>query len=56
MEILFQVTVVTTSVCLAAVLMRRIGRKAKGSIEAGAVSRDWLTEQRVKRRDWSGVE
>jgi hypothetical protein len=52
MEILLQVMLVTTSVCVAAVVMRRAGRKAKRSIDAGIVSRDWLAEQRVKRKDW----
>ena len=56
MDILVQLAVVTTSVCVAAVFMRRVMRKTNRSIEVGEVSRDWLAEYRVKRKDWSGLE
>lgn len=53
MEILLPIMLVTTSVCVAGALLRRVGRKGHdASIEAGAVSRGWLAEHRVKRKDW----
>jgi hypothetical protein len=52
MEMLLQVMLVTTSVCVVGAMLRRVGRKGHASIEAGAVSRGWLAENRVKRNDW----
>jgi hypothetical protein len=52
MEILLPMMLVTTSVCVVGALLRRVGRKNDTSIEAGAVSRGWLAEYRVKRKDW----
>jgi hypothetical protein len=52
MEILLQMGVVTTGVCMAAVWMRVAMRKKDRTIEAGAVSRGWLAEHRGRRRDF----
>jgi hypothetical protein len=53
MDILLQVFIVTTSVCVVGLMIRRAGRKSE-SIEAGAVSTGWLAEYRVRRKDFSG--
>jgi hypothetical protein len=53
MDILLQIAVVTTSVCVVGMVLRRAGRKGRGEhIEAGAVSEGWLAEFKGRRRDW----
>jgi hypothetical protein len=56
MEILLQLTLVTASVGIAATLLRRVSRRSRRSIEAGAVSPRWLVEHRVRPRGWQSDE
>ena len=53
MDILLQISLVTTSVFVVGMVLRRAGRKSE-SIEAGAVSPGWLAEYRVRRKEWNG--
>jgi hypothetical protein len=53
MEILLQISLVTTSVFVVGMMLRRAGRKSE-SIEAGNVSDGWLAEYRVRRKEWNG--
>lgn len=53
MDILLQISLVTTSVFVVGMVLRRAGRKSE-SIEAGAVSHGWLAEYRVRRKEWNG--
>ena len=55
MDILLQISLVTTSVFVVGFMLRRAGRRPE-SIEAGEVSRGWLAEYRVRRKDWNGIE
>ena len=53
MDILLQISLVTTSVLVVGMMLRRVVRKPE-SIEAGAVSDGWLAEYRVRRKEWNG--
>jgi hypothetical protein len=53
MDILLQISLVTTSVFVVGMVLRRAGRKSE-SIEAGTVSDGWLAEYRVRRKEWNG--
>ena len=53
MDILLQISLVTTSVVVVGLALFRAGRKSE-SIEAGAVSEGWLAEYRVRRKEWQG--
>ena len=53
MDILLQISLVTTSVFVVGMVLRRAGRRSE-SIEAGAVSSGWLAEYRVRRKEWNG--
>jgi hypothetical protein len=53
MEMLLPISLVTTSVFVVGMVLRRAGRKSE-SIEAGAVSDGWLAEYRVRRKEWNG--
>jgi hypothetical protein len=54
MEMLLQISFVTTSVFVVGMVLRRAGRKSEQSIEAGAVSSGWLAEYKVRRKEWNG--
>ena len=55
MDILLQITMVTTSVFVVGAMVRKV-RGRRESIEAGAVSQGWLAEYKVRRKDWNGIE
>jgi hypothetical protein len=55
MDILMQISFVTTSVFVVGLALRRAGRKSQ-SIQTGAVSPNWLAEFKVRRKDWSGID
>ena len=54
MEILLQISLVTTSAFVVGMVLRRAGRRSEGSIEAGTVSPGWLAEYKVRRKEWNG--
>jgi hypothetical protein len=55
MDILLQISFVTTSVFVVGMMIRRAGRKSD-SIQAGEVSPGWLAEYKVRRKDWNGID
>ena len=54
MDMLLQISLVTTSVFVVGMMLRRAGRRSEQSIEAGAVSPGWLAEYKVRRKEWNG--
>ena len=54
MELLYQVLLFTASACLVGLLVRRVSRRS--DIEVGQVSDGWLAEQRVRKREWFGID
>ena len=54
MDMLLQISLVTTSVFVVGMMLRRVGRKSEQSIEAGVVSPGWLAEYKVRRKEWNG--
>jgi hypothetical protein len=54
MDLLFQVFLFTASACIVGLLIRRVSRRS--DIEVGQVSDGWLAEQRVRKREWFGLD
>jgi hypothetical protein len=54
MDLLFQVSLFTASACIVGLLVRRASRRS--DIEVGQVSDGWLAEQRMRKREWFGLD